>query len=565
MTVQLERPQNEAPARPLRTTGNQVARRKLLTGAAVVGLIAWAAARSVPEGEVVNSGGLSLLDDLATTALNPSLDPAFLRIVLDATVTTAALAMLGTLAALVLGLVGGVILCDIAWDRRPPLPVRALRLVLRVALIAVRAVHELVWALLFVSVLGLDPLVAVLALAVPFGAQSAQVFGEIFDAVPEAPLRALRDAGARRVPALAYGLLPQALPLMLSYAFYRFECALRSVVVLGVAGVGGLGFELSLSLQSRNWGEVWTLIGALLLLAALVELWSNRVRCNLAIVTCADWAVGQTHDLEERHSARLSGPVRASLWAVPIAAVASWWWLGLSTSSLFSERTRSLTARLLSDLWPPALPDGGWPVLLGSALDTVAMAVLAMVLGVAITLAIGPWASRPRRGRDGQTGPLRWLAWGLARAVLLVLRSVPPTVWAVVALLGLFPGIIPGAVALGLYTGGILARLVAEAWETVDLRPREALRDAGVAPSVSAMLAVGPPSARHLVTYTLYRFEICIRDTAIVGVVGAAGLGRLLQDRLSAFDFAAVSGVLIASFVVSALVELVGRQVRRGL
>ena len=565
MTVQLDRPETEAPARPLRTTGIQVMRRKLLTGAAMVGLVLWAAARSVPEREVVNRGGLSLLDDLAATALNPSFDPAFLRIVLDATVTTAAFALLGTIGALALGLVGGVILSDIAWDRHPPSPVRALRLVLRVVLVAVRAVHELVWALLFVSVLGLDPLVAVLALALPFGAQTAQVFGETIDAVPEAPLRSLRDAGARQVPALAYGLFPQALPLMLSYAFYRFECALRSVVVLGVAGVGGLGFELSVSLQSRNWDEVWTLTGALLMLAALVELWSNRVRCNLAIVTCADWAVGQAQCLEERHSARLSRPVRASLWAVPVAAVASWWWVDLSPSGLFSERTRSLTSRLLSDMWPPALPDGGWSVLLGSALDTVAMAVLAMVLGVGITLAIGPWASRPRRGRDGSTGPLRWVAWVVARAVLLVLRSVPPTVWAVVTLLGLFPGIIPGAVALGLYTGGILARLVAEAWETVDLRPRDALRDAGVAPSVSAMLAVGPPSARHLLTYTLYRFEICIRDTAIVGVVGAAGLGRLLQDRLGAFDFAAVSGVLIASFVVSALVELVSRQVRRGL
>lgn len=316
--------------------------------------------------------------------------------------------------------------------------------------------------------------------------------------------------------------------------------------------MGGLGFELTVSLQSRNWDEVWPLIGALLLLAAPVDLWSTRVRCNLAIVTCADWAVGESSNLEERRSARLSWSVRASLWAVPVAAVASWWWVDLSPSGLYSERTRSLTSRLLSDLWPPSLPDGGWSVLIGSAVDTVAMAVLAMLLGVTITLALGPWASRPRRGRDGSTGSLRRLAWMVARALLLVLRSVPPTVWAVVALLGLFPGIIPGAVALGLYTGGIQARLVAEAWETVDLRPRDALRDAGVAPSVSAMLALGPPSARYLVTYTLYRFEICIRDTAIVGVLGAAGLGRLLQDRLGAFDFAAVSGVLIASFVVSA-------------
>ncbi|MEQ6902706.1 ABC transporter permease subunit [Nocardioides sp. YIM 152588] len=562
MSLQLD-PRAGDRARPQRTTGAEVLRRRLLTWAALLALLAWSAARAVPEGAVVNTGGLALLDDLVVTARDLSLDPEFLRIVLDATLTTVAFALLGTLGALVLGVAGGLVLSDVAWDRQPPPLVRALRLLLRGALVAVRAVHELVWALLFVSVLGLDPLVAVLALAVPFGAQTAQVFGETFDTVPDGPLRALRDAGARRVSALAYGLLPQALPLMLSYAFYRFECALRSVVVLGVAGVGGLGFELTVSLQSRNWEEVWTLVTALLVLSALVELWSSRVRRNLAIVTCADWVVGRSDPAEGRRSSRLSRPVRWSLWAVPPVAAAAWWWVGLSPANLFSERTRALTSRLLADMWPPAPPPGGWSTLVGASLDTIAMATLAMLIAVAITLVIGPWASRPRAGRGGSVGAVRWLAWGLARAVLLVLRSIPPTVWAVLALLALFPGIIPGAVALGLYTGGILARLVAEAWETVDLRPRDALRDAGVAPSVSAVLGVGPPSARHLVTYTLYRFEICVRDTAIVGVVGAAGLGRVLADRLAAFDFAAVTGVLVASFVVSAAVELVGRRGRR--
>lgn len=137
--------------------------------------------------------------------------------------------------------------------------------------------------------------------------------------------------------------------------------------------------------------------------------------------------------------------------------------------------------------------------------------------------------------------------------------------WAVVALLALFPGVLPGALALGLYTGGILGRLVAEAWETMDLEPRESLRDAGVPPVVSAIVSVGPPSANHLVTYTLYRFEICVRDTAVVGVVGAAGLGRLLSERLTAFDYPVVTSVLLASLLVSLAVEILGRRLRHAL
>lgn len=569
MTLQLDRPRTAIAPAPGRraVSGRKVLLRRIVGVIAVVGLLAWAFHRAVPAGgELINLGGLALLDDLAATALQPSLDADFLRVVLEATATTLALALLGTVGALVLGLIGGLILSDVAWgDRRLPWPARVARLVLRGALVAVRSVHELVWALLFVSVLGLDPLVAVLALALPFGAQTAQVFAETFDSAPDAPLRALRTAGAKRWPALAYALLPGTASLLLSYSFYRFECALRSAVVLGVAGVGGIGFELTVSLQSRNWGEVWTLVAALLVLAGLVELWSNRVRANLAVVTCADWSVGQERPDPGDRARGLSRWTRWSLLLTVPAIAVAWWWVGLSPAGLASARTRDLTGRLLGDLWPVELPEGGLPELTGAALDTVAMAVLAMALAVVITLLVGPWASRPRADRRGRTPWGRWALWSVSRPLLLVLRSVPPTVWAVVALLALFPGVLPGALALGLYTGGILGRLVAEAWETMDLRPRDSLRNAGVPGSISSMFAIAPPAANHLTGYTLYRFEICVRDTAIVGVVGAAGLGRLLGERLAAFDFGVVTSVLLASLLISVAVELLGRRLRRAL
>ncbi|WP_461059232.1 PhnE/PtxC family ABC transporter permease [Streptomyces pseudoechinosporeus] len=563
-------------------------------------LLVWATWRAVPSGgELVNRGGLALLDDVAASALHPSLEAEFLAVVLEATATTLALALLGTVGALVLGLIGGLVLSDVAWGgEKLPWPVRIGRLVLRGALVAVRSVHELVWALFFVSVLGLDPLVAVLALALPFGAQSAQVFGETFDAVPDAALRSLRAAGAKRCSALAYALLPGTAPLLLSYSFYRFECALRSAVVLGVAGVGGLGFELTVSLQSRNWDEVWTLVAALLALAAVVELWSSRVRSDVAVVTCADWSVGREQsrsvgrersreagrsvgrepsreaDERSRDAGRsphgLSRTTRWSLALVVPAIPVAWWWSGLSPAGLVSARTRELGGRLLSDLWPPALPEGGWRALTGAALDTVAMAVLAMAVAVVITLAVGPWATRPRadrRGADARASAAlaRRALWWTTRLLLLILRSIPPTVWAIVALLALFPGVLPGALALGLYTGGILARLVAEAWETMDLGPRDSLLGAGVPRAVASVVTMVPPSANHLLTYTLYRFEICVRDTAVVGVVGAAGLGQLLGDRLASFDFPVVMSVLLASLLVSLTVELLGRRLRRGL
>lgn len=576
MTVRLDARQAHAghapPPSPHRVGRGEVTARRLTALALLIVPPAWALHRAVPSAgafgaDLVNPGGLPLLGRLFASALRPAVSADFLALVLDAAVVTVVFAALGTAGALVIGAAGGLVLSDVAWGSDPPRTVRVLRLMLRAVLVAVRSIHELIWALLFVSVLGLDPLVAVLAIAVPFGAQTAKVFGETLDGVPPGPLAALRTAGAHRVPALAYALLPQAAPMLLSYSFYRFECAIRSAVILGVVGVGGLGQELVVSLSSRNWDEVWTLIGAVIVLSATVDLWSTRLRADLAVVSCSDWSSGTARG---GAAPRVSRWARGSALVLGPALMLAWFASDVSLSGLTSPRTRRLTAGLLGDLWPPALPDGGWPELTGAVLDTVAMAVLAMAIAVALTLVLGPFAARARRGAaDGRQGAagsrVRVLTWALARLLLLVLRSVPPTIWAVIALLVLFPGILPGAVALGLYTGGILGRLVAEAWESVDTRPRSALIATGVPRPMASVAAMVPPSAHHLLAYTLYRFEICVRDTAVVGVVGAAGLGRLLAENLAVFDFAVVSTLLAASFAVSVASEVLGRRLRRAL
>jgi phosphonate transport system permease protein len=526
--------------------------------------LTWAWLRAIPDGDVVNQGGLPLIGGLLGSALHPNLDPDFLAVVGHATLVTLVFAALGTAGTLVIGLLGGAVLGDAVWAAQPSPPVRLLRLVFRGVLVAVRSIHELVWALLFVSVLGLDPLVAVLAIAVPFGAQTAKIFAETLDGVRPGPLRALRTAGARPLPAFAYSLLPQAAPLLVSYSFYRFECAIRSAVVLGVVGVGGLGQELAVSLQSRNWDEVWTLIGAVVLLSAAADLWSTRVRGDMAVITCSDWSGGQTSGSQSGRWVKWSAMVAL------LGVAAAWFSSGVSLDGLFAARTRELTFRLLHDMWPPALPAGGWGVLAGSVADTIAMAVLAMAVAVGLTILIGPWAARMSRGSfdaraSGLTRTARGASWWVARAVLLVLRSIPPTVWAVVALLMLYPGVLPGALALGLYTGGILGRLVAEAWEAVDTRPRDALRAIGTPGWLAGITATVPPSAHQLVAYSLYRFEICVRETTIVGVVGAAGLGLLFTENLAAFRFPVVTTLLAASFAVSVASEIASRRLRRML
>ncbi|MEX8519190.1 MAG: PhnE/PtxC family ABC transporter permease [Leptothrix sp. (in: b-proteobacteria)] len=119
-----------------------------------------------------------------------------------------------------------------------------LRQVVRWLTIVLRSVPELVWALVFVRVVGLGPTAGVLAIGIAYGGMLAKVYAEILESADPAPTQALLRGGAGRLQALLFGALPQSASELASYTVYRWECAVRSSVVLGFVGAGGLGQQL---------------------------------------------------------------------------------------------------------------------------------------------------------------------------------------------------------------------------------------------------------------------------------------------------------------------------------
>ena len=397
---------------------------------------------------VLNAGGLSAVGEFWAAALRPDLSEAFLRATLEAAATTVAFGVLGTLLSVLVGVVLAPVLSQTWWAPASASGVaRVVRgaglLLSRAAVALPRGVHEAVWGLLLISVLGRDPLVGVLAIAIPFGAITAKVYSELLDETDRAPYELLREAGAGRATALAYGLLPSLLPGATSYAFYRFECSIRSAVILGMIGAGGLGLQLTLAFQGLQYAEMWTSIYALVVLGALIDRWGAHLRRG-----------------RSRRRWSISGAFLAVLVAVSV------WHLAPDLERWFSGRTAELLARLVDDLVPPSLPAGGWSQLWAAAVETLQMSVVAISLATVAGLLVATLAAR-----GGRSWPRRVLGW-LARQLLLLTRAVPPPVWALVVLFVVFPGPLPGAIALGIYTFGILGRLFAEVVEDLDQRPR---------------------------------------------------------------------------------------------
>ena len=152
-----------------------------------------------------------------------------------------------------------------------------------------------------------------------------------------------------------------------------------------------------------------------------------------------------------------------------------------------------------------------------------------------------------------------------SRAVLLMCRAIPAPIWALVVLFVLFPGILPGAIALGLHNLGILGRLMAEVIENQDQRPLEALKAQGTPNSLIFLYGVLPLTLPRFLAYSLYRWEVCMRETVIVGLVGAGGLGRSLTEQLSSFDYRALIVTLAGFLMLTFLVDWVSATARRSL
>lgn len=497
---------------------------------------------------VFNPAGWPQLSEFWSAAFSPELSGRFLSLTFSAALTTLAYAILGSTLSIGIGLVGGTIAARSSWISLSK-PLRwAMVGGSRGLLSLPRGVHEVIWGLLLINVLGVDPLVGILAIGIPYGAITAKVFAEILDETDQGPYIALRDAGVDRAQAMAYGLVPLASRDMVSYAFYRFECSIRAAAILGLIGAGGLGYELALSFRTLRYDEMWALIYALILLCGLADRWSSSLRRYLS---------GRT--------ARSRWLLRASIAGWLVLCLVSALHLHVAITTLWADRALAGFGLIAQGLWPPALPAETWSAVVHASLDTVQMSIIATAiagtLGVVVSGLVDIDAHQPSRATRIVVSGIRTSAKGL----LLLCRAIPPPVWALLLLFVFLPGIVPGALALGIYNFGILGRLMYEAAENLDPAPTTALRAVGASGPASFLYGSAPRLASRYVALTLYRWEVTTRETVIVGLVGAGGLGRLLSESLAAFDFARVSGVLLALIAVTLLVDAVSAMARQTL
>ena len=241
-----------------------------------------------------------------------------------------------------------------------------------------------------------------------------------------------------------------------------------------------------------------------------------------------------------------------------VFVVTSFWSLDLQWRAFFSLDAVRGMARFVGEFFPPELSPTFARKVGGASVETMAMSALGTVLAAGFGLLLALPASRTH-----DADPAR--ARAPTRLLLNALRAVPELVWAALLLIAVGLGPFAGTLALALHTTGVLGRLFAEAIENAPQGPAAALRTHGVGAVSVLFYATLPQVLPQLISYTLYRWENNIRAAAILGVVGAGGLGQLLSFHMGLFQMGKTATVLGAMLLLVGMVDAVSHATRRVL
>jgi phosphonate transport system permease protein len=238
--------------------------------------------------------------------------------------------------------------------------------------------------------------------------------------------------------------------------------------------------------------------------------------------------------------------------------VASFWSLDLQWSAFFSSDAVASMAKFLREFFPPDISTPFISKVAKGTIETLAMSLLGTVLAMLGGLILALPASTSNGASPTLArAPMRWL--------LNVLRSIPELVWASLLLISAGLGPLAGTLALAAHTTGVLGRLFAEAIENAPPGPAFALRAQGVGNTRIFFYATLPQILPQIMSYTLYRWENNIRAAAVLGVVGAGGLGQLLSFHMGLFQMNKTATILLAMILLVAVVDIASYVLRRVL
>ncbi|GAA3971887.1 ABC transporter permease [Allohahella marinimesophila] len=388
----------------------------------------------------------------------------------------------------------------------------------------IRAIHELFWALIFLQFFGLHPLTGVLAIAIPYAGVFAKVYAEINDETDPLPGLVLPPIRSRFIQAL-FLKLPQAFAHVKSYTAYRLECGFRSSAILGFVGLPTLGFYLESAFVQGHYSEVAAMLMIFYLIIATMRWWL-RPRLLPLYVLASPFFLGEGLPIVWSNVGRF---FTEDIVPAPLKNGVSW----SSPSELWEWFSPIAQEQIVPGLW-----------------NTVILTQIALVATAILTLIAFVLVSKHFGGAKRRS---------VGHLFLVVGRSTPEYILAYMLLQLWGPSMLPAVVALALHNGCIIGHLIGRQSNELVLRP-----GTGTGTDLY-FFELLPRLYRPFLAFLFYRWEIIMRETAILGVLGIYTLGFYIDSAIENIRFDVALLLILVTAMLNIAIDMLSRKLRAGL
>ena len=387
----------------------------------------------------------------------------------------------------------------------------------RISLAITRAIHELFWALIFLQIFGLNTLTALLAIIIPYSAILGKVYAEILEEHDTFP-KVLR--GKNTFSYFLFTKIPDAFPHLLTYTLYRFECALRSTAILGFVGITTLGYYLSSSFMQGIYSEVWMILISFYIVIATLKYWFNKYTFPFLLI-------GSFFYVDDFKGFNLDNLIR------------------FVTSDIVPYPIRmnqgfDATVSWFSKIFTNEIVPGTINTIVLTQLSLLLTAILALVL---FPLLSNKFANKPSRA--------------VSHVFLVILRSTPEYILAYIFLQLFGPSMLPAALALMLHNGSIIGHLIGHETNLIVLGPDKTQKSINL-----YFYEIMPRVYNQFLAFLFYRWEIIMRESAILGILGIATLGFFIDSAIADFRLDKMFLLLVVTAFLNIIVDLISRKVR---
>lgn len=388
-----------------------------------------------------------------------------------------------------------------------------------------RAIPDIMYAIVFVTSLGMGALAGVLALGLSTVGLLSKFYSEAIESIDRKPVEAIEATGSHGLGVIKHAILPQVYPLFMGYNLYLLDHNIRAAMVLGLVGAGGLGVEFFTQMRSFNYQKAAAILIIIFAIITIIDRVSAQLR--------KDIIDGNFLSRENRYKDSLL------LLIISVIAMLSLYFIPVN----FKEMAYGVPRiwEFLKGMLSPDFSDIA--VYAKLMLETVGMGISGTFLAVVISIPIGLLSAR-----NVIPSPF---VYNITKEIANFLRAMPELMFALIFVAAVGLGPFAGVMAIAIHTAGFLGKFYAEAIENIDPKPVEAVEATGARFIQRISHAVSPQVLPLFNSYNLYLIDRNIRASTVMGIVGAGGIGFDLVMSMKLFEYQkTVTLILIILFTI---------------